>query len=119
MYIRQTVNKPLPAGIIPFYTSLDVALAEVKAGRLSESQAIRVGKTILAEEDTSLILPGFASCPKASTALVNTSELEQVTTEVSLKIQKICNDRNVTVDLIENNVESDSDISEIISPVME
>lgn len=63
IYIRRMRGRPLPDGVVPFHSALEIALAELEAGRLKIPQVSRVGKAIVDHGDVDQIIPYFASSP--------------------------------------------------------
>jgi len=48
VYIRQNVHRPLPDRVVPFTSAVELAIAELHAGRLSVESVIRIGEETLA-----------------------------------------------------------------------
>lgn len=63
IYIRRMRGRPLPDGVIAFHSALEIALAELEAGRLKIPQVSRIGKAIIDHGDADQIIPYFASTP--------------------------------------------------------
>ena len=63
VYIRRMRGRPLPEGVTSFHTAFELALEELKAGRLKISQVARVGKAILDEKNPDFVIPYFAVSP--------------------------------------------------------
>ena len=64
MYIHRVNARSLSSGAIPFTTVFDVALNEVEQGRLTPSQALRVGEAVLHAGRKELLFPNFKNCPR-------------------------------------------------------
>lgn len=62
IYLRQTLFKEVPAGIIPFITSLDIAFGELRAGNLS-NQDVRELIQLLENAPDHLLIPSYSYCP--------------------------------------------------------
>jgi phosphatidate phosphatase APP1 len=63
IYIRKMRGRPLPEGVIPFHSALEIALSELEAGRFKIPQVARIGKAIIDHGDADHIIPYFASSP--------------------------------------------------------
>lgn len=63
IYLRETVKRDLPPGVMPFLTAFDIAAHEFAAGRLTASETTRVADAILAERDTNRVIPLYSYCP--------------------------------------------------------
>ncbi len=66
-YVHSVRGRPIPAGSTVYYTSADLALHEMLAGRMDEASAEKVLDTILTEDELHHVIPYFASCPKENT----------------------------------------------------
>jgi hypothetical protein len=70
IYIRRNNHRVLPEGVTPFFTPLEVGMAEVESGRLSVEALVRVGESMLSElkkdrEDAlEVLFPSFSYCPE-------------------------------------------------------
>jgi phosphatidate phosphatase APP1 len=74
VYIHRVLARAIPAGITSYNTAFEIALYEVKAGRMTVGEAAEVGKAVL-EAKAKLVFPKFAECPK-SIAYPTSSEIE-------------------------------------------
>jgi len=63
IYIRRMRGRPLPEGVTPYHTAFEIAYAELLAKRLKVPQVARVGKAILDQANSDLIIPYFAVSP--------------------------------------------------------
>lgn len=63
VYVRQTVNKNLPEGVVPFVTAFDIALNEFKNRRMSEDDLYEVGKASMADSPSAALVPDYSFCP--------------------------------------------------------
>jgi hypothetical protein len=93
IYIRSMRGRPLPEGAVPFHSALEIALAELEAGRLSIPQVSRVGKAILDQGDVDQIIPYFASSPVEIAIKEKFSTLEKIIDHLNLRYAKIRADR--------------------------
>lgn len=66
IYIRAVENREIPAGFTKYWTSLDLALKEHLAGRLSETSVLAVIEPLLKETKLKRIFPKFAHCPTSA-----------------------------------------------------
>jgi len=89
IYIRRMRGRPLPEGVIPFHSAFEIALEELKAGRLKIPQVIRVGKAVLEQDDPDLIIPYFASLPAEIRLQDGFPTLEKITEEMNSRYEKI------------------------------
>ncbi len=64
IYIRKMRGRPLPEGAIGFHTAFEIAYHELLAGRMNIPQASRVGKAILDQKNSDLVIPYFAVSPQ-------------------------------------------------------
>jgi hypothetical protein len=115
IYIHKVKDRPLPEGVIPYYTALDVALHEVIRNRFTPEQAIRVGKAILNSRREELLIPlGFAACPKELRYLTTglpeevqqdymnqiaeiSTELAEVSRQVKDYVESFCKERKLSM----------------------
>jgi len=94
IYLREVEKKDHPVGSIPFHTSFDIALHEVKARRMSSKEAIVIGYALLEEKDGEEIIPHYAYCPKDYSPCASASgELIQVCSRVQDRIRELCSKR--------------------------
>jgi hypothetical protein len=63
-YIHIVRNRPIPEGLIPYYTSADLALRELNDGRIRMDSAERVLDKMLEEDNLKRIFPKFSHCPQ-------------------------------------------------------
>ncbi len=63
-YVHVVRGRAIPAGSIPYYTSVDLALHEMIAGRLSPVSAEKILDVLLEESALRHVIPYFASCPE-------------------------------------------------------
>ncbi len=89
IYIRRVRGRPLPDGVIPFYSAFEIALAELSAARLKIPQVSRIGKAILEHRDTDYVVPYFASAPLEIPISGNFPTLEKVTDLLNERYAKI------------------------------
>lgn len=66
-YIHVIRNRPIPAGLTPYFTTADLALREMNDGRLRVDSAERILDTMIDEENLKTIFPRFAFCPTQAT----------------------------------------------------
>jgi hypothetical protein len=92
IYLHEIVERPLPAGATYYLTAFDIALAELKAGRLPESSARRIGQAIIGESRPERIIPKYAYCPGDYDPCTASSleTLREVCAKVREKIAGIC-----------------------------
>lgn len=62
IYIHRVRGRKISAGEIGYHTAFEIALSEVKAGRMTTVEAAEVGRTVLSA-DPELVFPEFAECP--------------------------------------------------------
>jgi hypothetical protein len=62
-YARVTAPAPLPAWATPYFTPLDIALGELKDGRLTVADAEALLEELASEEDFERIIPAWSYCP--------------------------------------------------------
>lgn len=89
IYIRRMRGRPLPDGVIPFHSAFEIALSELKVGRLKIPQVIRVGKAVLDQNDSDLIIPYFASLPAEIRLQEGFPTLERITEEINSRYERI------------------------------
>lgn len=89
IYIRRVRGRPLPEGVIPFYSAFEIALSELSAGRLKIPQVSRIGKAILEHRDTDYVVPYFASAPLEIPISGNFPTLEKVTDLLNERYERI------------------------------
>ncbi len=93
IYIRKIRGRPLPEGVIPFYSAFEIALSEIAAGRLKIPQVERIGKSILDQSDSDLIIPYFAVAPQANESLQAFPTLEKLGEQINLRYEEIRTER--------------------------
>lgn len=93
IYIRRMRGRPLPEGVIPFHSAFEIALAELDAGRIKIPQAARIGKTILDQRDSELIIPYFAALPTDIYLSNRFPTLEKLTENINIRYEKIRRER--------------------------
>ncbi|MBS1963032.1 MAG: DUF2183 domain-containing protein [Bdellovibrionales bacterium] len=93
IYIRRMRGRPLPDGVIPFHSALEIALAELEAGRLKIPQVSRVGKAIVDHGDPDQIIPYFASSPSDIAVTGKFPTLEKLIDLLNGRYAKIRGDR--------------------------
>jgi len=98
-YIHQVRSRKLPPGVIPYYTSFDLALHEFLAGRMAEAGVQQVLASFGAAPSLKRTFPGFTHCPSQTEKF----EWQQATTfnkdasELSDRIIAFCSKRSVRV----------------------
>ena len=91
IYLRQVQNKKIPAEAMGFYTAFDIALNEFKHGRLSTENVLKIGQTILNEQDINAIIPTYASCPvNDSSCTSDLSTMKDFCLKVRQHIGSLC-----------------------------
>lgn len=93
IYIRRIRGRPLPDGVTAFHSALEIALAELDAGRLKIPQVSRIGKAIIDCRDADSIIPYFASSPIDITVAEKFPTLEKIIDQLNVRYAKIRNDR--------------------------
>jgi phosphatidate phosphatase APP1 len=63
-YVHAVRGRKIPAGHVVYYTSADLALREMLAGRMSIRAAANVLSSIGKEKSLHNVIPYFASCPR-------------------------------------------------------
>lgn len=63
IYVRLTEKKDLPPAAAGFVTAFDLALLELRRGRLSRKDAEAILTDLLGEPDEGLLVPDYAYCP--------------------------------------------------------
>lgn len=91
-YMRQVSKQQLPSGVVPFFTTFDIALSELKSGRLSRRDLEQVLIDVVTEPIDQRLIPEYAFCPEnynpcADQIAVNCQRLVE-------RIQKICAGRS-------------------------
>lgn len=108
VYIRQVRGKAMLPGQLPFHTALDVALNEVKLGRMTAAQAAHVGDVIVDEKDEVSVLPDFAVCPVPGwlsdlaaqiPADQMTDALAKAVTQVQDRVEHLCESRDLILEM--------------------
>lgn len=91
LYLRETVKKEYPPGAKPFITTFDLALHELRAGRVSRKDVKMLLVDLLGETNPELLIPSFAHCPQD----YDPCELGifPLCERFKLKIQGICSTR--------------------------
>jgi hypothetical protein len=95
-------DKEIPKGQSVFYSAFDIALNEVKEGRLSVEDATEVGSEVLMTDDYEKIIPEFAVCPSEDwldAALValkpeDQKSLSELTHQIEGAVSKFCKERS-------------------------
>ncbi len=93
-------NKDLPVSrFMPYSTAFDIALNEVEAGRLTEEEAIVIGKSILQANKPDLLIPSYVYCPvHVNYFLGNTSsknkELVELSENFAAYVESMCVERS-------------------------
>lgn len=64
VYLRQVIEKPMPASSRPFFTAFDIALNEYREGRLGDADVQTVADAILKETQATNLFPSYAICPQ-------------------------------------------------------
>ena len=89
IYIRRMRGRPLPEGVTPFHSALEVALSELALGRLKIPQVSRIGKAIIDEKVEDLIIPYFAAPPVDVLLPEHYPTLERVVEHLNSRYAKI------------------------------
>lgn len=91
IYIRQNLYRPLPQGVVPFATAFELAVAELRAGRLSVEAALRVGEATLkgAGDGGRRLFPPFFVCPPGFGAPLYRAKLEPQLHAVADRLHKL------------------------------
>jgi phosphatidate phosphatase APP1 len=95
IYIRRMRGRPLPDGVTPFHSAMEIALAELEAGRLKIPQVSRVGKAIVEHGDADHIIPYFASAPIDIAIHEKFPTLEQIIDRMNILYAKIRKERKL------------------------
>jgi hypothetical protein len=92
IYIHKVKNRAIPAGIIDYITSFDIALNEYKKERMNLNQAILLGNELAIDYKMKNVIPKFAFCPKDDSRWQNTniSELAGLIKETAKRIVNHC-----------------------------
>lgn len=96
IYIHKvSESKSIPAGITTFFTAFDIAIAEMKAKRMSLLGAIDVARVILLKRDLKELFPSFKYCPTSKSEFETDIPfgLKLVADQVFNKIIKYCENR--------------------------
>jgi len=95
IYIRRMRGRPLPDGVIAFHSALEIALAELEAGRFKIPQVARIGKSIIDHGDADQIIPYFASSPIDISISEKFPTLEKVIDLLNGRYEKIRRERKI------------------------
>jgi phosphatidate phosphatase APP1 len=91
VYLRQVVEKNIPASAIGFYTAFDIAVNEQQASRLSSLDVMAVANALLKETNREMLFPSYAVCPTTYDPCLNISEdLAGTCSQVRNHIQSLC-----------------------------
>lgn len=93
IYIRRMRGRPLPAGIIPFHSAFEIALSELAAGRMKIPQVARIGKAVLDQRNSDLIIPYFAALPVDIELSSSFPTLEKLSEQINTRYEKIRRER--------------------------
>ena len=94
IYLHQVIFRGPRAGTFSYITAFDIALNEMKFGRMSAAETTKVAKAILAEKNPELVIPDYAYCPTQYDPCGNVArELVAVCSQVQTKIIEICKSR--------------------------
>jgi phosphatidate phosphatase APP1 len=93
IYVRRMRGRPLPAGATPFHSALEIALSELKAGRLKVPQVARIAKAIADEPFLDCIIPRFATAPTDIAITGEYPTLENSIDRVNLRYEEIRKER--------------------------
>jgi len=94
VYLHQVVFRGPRAGTFSYITAFDIALNEMKFGRMSAVETAKVAQAILAEKNPELVIPDYAYCPTQYDPCGNVAqELVAVCSQVQTKIIEICKSR--------------------------
>lgn len=63
VYLRRTVEKKMPDFSIPFITTFDIALSEMKSGRVSRRDVEQILIDLVTETDDEKLIPSYSYCP--------------------------------------------------------
>lgn len=66
IYIHRVLARTIPSGVISFNTAFEIALSELKFGRMTADEAAKVG-TVLLTANPKLVFPSFVECPATIT----------------------------------------------------
>ncbi len=93
VYIHRITGRALPPGGTSFVTAYDIAMHEYVSGRLSEAQAVVVGKAVLDSKDQNF-LPEFQVCPKEPVLVTGLPEtLVKLKEKIVDRMKGICSKR--------------------------
>ncbi len=92
LYVRETIKKQYPAHVKTYLTTFDLALHELRSGRVSKKDVEAVLVDLLGETDSEGLIPGYAYCPLD----YDPCELGifPLCERFKLKIQAICSKRS-------------------------
>lgn len=93
IYIRRMRGRPLPDGVVPFHSALEIALGELESGRLKIPQVSRIGKAIIDHGDADQIIPYFASSPADIAVTEKFPTLEKIIDHTNLRYASIRKER--------------------------
>lgn len=97
-YVHQITRREIPAQLIPYLTSFDLALHEVEAEHLTPEEAASVGSFILSAHRPEELIPSFQHCPteitfKLGKIAMTHPALVQISKEVEQLVRGICQAR--------------------------
>lgn len=95
IYIRKMRGRPLPPGVVSFHSALEIALAELQAGRLKIPQVARIGKAVIESRQAENIIPHFASLPIDIALLEKFPSLEQIIDRMNIRYAAIRSTRKL------------------------
>jgi len=94
VYLRQTIQKTLPASAHPFFTAFDIALNEYRNERLSLPELKTVAAAVIKENQTENLFPSYALCPKDYDPCQSAEgEASSVCAQVKDHVQALCKTR--------------------------
>lgn len=93
-YVRPVQRRELPAGVVPYVTAFDVAVAEQREGRLGLGTTLDAAKNVIAGNADKLF-PKFAWCPTEVRGSGLPTERAPYVTAVAVirRIESICRER--------------------------
>lgn len=98
IYIHAVKNREVPSSAVRYWTSFDLTLREILAGRMNPESLLPALNTILDEQKLQRIFPRFADCP--SQAVVWEWQTQTIFSpeaqKVSEKLINYCTYRDVT-----------------------
>jgi phosphatidate phosphatase APP1 len=93
IYIRRMRGRPLPDGVVPFHSAMEIALSELAAGRLKIPQVSRIGKAIVDQRESDQVIPYFAAAPTEISVPDDYPTLEKIVDQINARYAKIRQER--------------------------